>query len=78
VAKQIILNTPHNQIATAARYILTGMTVDYENGRAILHLKDEHGRGFSASVASIPPTTQENAVIALVNNGVLAGTIGDV
>jgi len=77
VAKKITLTTPHNQLQTATEYVLKKMIVQYETDTTVILLEDEHGRGFSVSVSSIPATTQEQAILALINNGVLAGTIGD-
>ena len=78
MAKKITLTTPHNQISTATEYILKKMLVQYETDTVVVLLEDQTGRGFSVTASPIPATTQEQAILALVNNGVLAGTIGDI
>ena len=76
--KKIILATPHNQIQTATEYILKKFLITYETDSYVVLLDDEHGRQFNVSGTGIPATTQEQAILALINNGLLAGTITDV
>ena len=76
--KKITLTTPHNQINSATEYKLIKLLVQYESDTAVVMLEDQNGRGHSVSVSPAPATTQEQAILALVNKGVLAGTIGDV
>ena len=76
--KKITLTTGHNQIPTATEYRLTSLIVQYETDTAVVLLEDEHGRGYQVQVSPAPATTQEQAILALVNNGVLAGTIEEV
>ncbi len=78
MAKKITLTNPHFQGTTATEYTLVKMIVQYESGTAVMMLRDQNGHSFSTKVSSIPGTTQEQAVLALINNGVLAGTIEDV
>ena len=78
MAKKITLTTPHNQIGSATEYKLIKLLVQYETDTAVIMLQDQLGRGHSVKVSPAPATTQEQAILALVNNGVLAGTIGDV
>jgi len=78
MAKKITLTNPHAQNPAATEYKLKKLLVQYDTGTAVVILEDENGRGFSVGVNSIPATTQEQAILALINNGVLAGTIGNV
>ena len=76
--KKITLTNPHFQVAGANEYKLVKLVIHYEADTAMIMLEDEHGRGHQVKVSPAPGTTQEQAILALVNNGVLAGTIGDV
>ena len=78
MAKKITLTTARNQIPTATEYKLIKLLVQYAEDTAIVMLEDEHGRGHQVKVSPAPATTQEQAILALINNGVLAGTIGNV
>ncbi len=73
--KKIVLNTPHAQTPVVNTYRLASMTVQYEIGTTLIDLIGEAGQKFTIGVNAIPPTTQEQAVLALINNGVLAGNI---
>lgn len=77
MAKKITLLNEHHQIAGATEYRLKKLIVQYDEDTAVVMLEDQTGRGFSVKVSPAPATTQEQAILALVNNGVLAGTIGD-
>ena len=78
MAKKITLVNPHFQGTVATEYTLVKLLVQYEIDTAIVILKDQDNRQFSRAISPIPNTTQENAILALVNNGDLAGVIGDV
>jgi len=73
--KKILLDTPHHERSPVAEYTLAKLVVNYELDEAVVELKGEGGQKFEITLTSIPNTTQDNAIIALVNNGVLAGTI---
>ena len=75
--KKITLDNPHNNVDDATEYTLINLLVQYETDTAVIMLEDQNGRGHQVSVSPAPNTTQENAILALVNNGVLSGTIGD-
>lgn len=76
--KKITLTNPHNQTDSATEYKLIKLLVQYETNTMVVMLEDQNGRGHQVKVSPILNTTQENAVLAQVNNGLLAGTIGDV
>jgi len=75
--KKITLTNSHSQNPAATEYVLKRMLVDYATDIADIFLEDQAGRGFQIKITGIPATTQEQAILALINNGVLAGTIGD-
>jgi len=75
--KKITLTVPHNQIPTATEYKLIKLVVHYEADTAVIMLQDEHGRGHQVKTSPIPATTQERAILALINKDDLDGTIGD-
>lgn len=75
--KQLTLTNPHNPIAGTQTYRLEIFTVDYTNNVANALLKGDDGRLHRVSLVPIPNTTQEQALLALINKGVLAGTIAD-
>jgi len=77
MAKKITLDTPHVRGNTATSYKLVKLLVQYETDTMMVMLEDQDGRGFSRKVQGIHATTQEQAILALINNGVLAGTIGN-
>ena len=77
MAKKLTLTTPHAQVPAVTSYTLVRMTVQYDAGTASVDLIGDGGQGFNVSLSSVPATTQEQAILALVNNGVLAGTIGN-
>jgi len=77
MSKKITLTNPHNNVADATEYKLIKLLVQYDTDTAVVMLEDQNGRGHQISVSPAPATTQEQAILALVNNGVLAGTIGD-
>ena len=76
--KKITLTNPHVKIPAIIEYRLVRMTVQYDAGTASIDLVGDGGQSHTVIVNTIPNTTQENAILALVNNGVLAGIIGDV
>ena len=78
MAKKIALTLPHNNVPSATEYKLIKLLVHYEADNAIVMLEDEHGRGHSVKISPAPATTQEQAILALVNNGELAGSIQEV
>ena len=78
MAKKITLTNPHAVTPAATEYRLVKLLIQYDAGTAVVILEDENGRGHSVKVDSIPNTTTEQAILALINNGVLAGTIDDV
>jgi len=77
MAKKITLTTPHVRGDTATEYKLVKLIVQYETNTMVVMLEDQAGRGHTVKVQGIHATTQEQAILALINNGVLAGTIGD-
>jgi len=77
MAKKIVLTNSHATIPAATEYTLVGLSINYESGTSVVILKDDNLRGFSVKINSVPATTQEQAILALINNGVLAGTIGN-
>jgi len=77
VAKKITLSTPHTQAPPVTEYILKRMLVEYDDDKVAIELESNDGQKFKVVVNSIPATTKEQAIIALINNGILAGTIGD-
>lgn len=76
--KQITLTDTHHTIEGATVYRLKKLLIQYDIDTAIVMLEDQTGRGHSVKLSSIPATTQEAAILALVNNGVLAGPIDDI
>ena len=76
--KKLILDKVHYQAAGATEYTLAALTINYNTGITTITLRDQNNNGYSVQVDSIPNTTTEQAILALINNGVLAGTIGDV
>jgi len=77
MAKKITLTTPHVRGDTATSYTLVKLLVQYGSDTTVVMLEDQVGRSFSRKVQGIHATTSEAAILALINNGVLAGTIGD-
>ena len=77
MAKKITLDAPHAQGHPAVEYTLVKLIVQYEADTAIVLLKDQNGRQHQVKVSPAPATTQEQAILALINNGVLSGTIGN-
>ena len=75
MAKKITLSTPHVRGDTATEYTLVKIVVQYETGTTVVMLEDQLKRSFSVKISSIPATTQEQAILALINNGMLAGAI---
>ena len=75
--KKITLDTPHKQVVPVSEYTLVSMLVEYEDGKVGILLRGEGGQLHKVMVDSIPATTQEQAILALINNGVLSGTIGN-
>ena len=77
MAKKITLDTPHEQAVPVNEYTLVSMLVEYDAGKVGILLQGEGGQLFKVMVDSIPATTQEQAILNLINNGVLSGTIGN-
>lgn len=77
MAKKLTLTTPHNSHAGTVSYQIVTLTVQYENDIAFLVLQGDDGRLHKVTLSPAPATTQEQAILALINNGVLSGTIGD-
>ena len=75
MAKKIVLTSPRNELASATEYKLIKLLVQYEADTAVVMLEDEHGRGHSVKISPAPATTQAQAILALVANGDLAGSI---
>ena len=73
--KKIVLTTPHEQLGSVSEYTLKKMLVEYDDDKIVIELEGDGGQKFRVNVASIPSTTQEAAILALINNGVLAGQI---
>ena len=78
MAKKIVLTVPHNQIPTATEYRLVKLVIHYKEDTAMVMLQDEHGRGHQVKISPAPSTTQEAAIMALVNKGELGGNIQEV
>lgn len=76
--KRIVLDNEHHTIPGATSYKLVKLIVQYEADSMVVMLEDQAGRGHQLKVQGISATTQPQAILALVNNGVLAGTIEDV
>ncbi len=75
--KQLTLTNPHNPFIGTQSYQLETLTVDYTNNVANVLLKGDDGRLHRVSLVPVPNTTQENAILALINKGVLTGIIAD-
>jgi len=78
MAKKIVLDNPHIRVPAATEYTLRRLTVEYFNDSVVVELDDNTGQTLLLTLNSIPNTTQENAILALINNGVLSGNITDV
>ena len=78
MAKKLVLRNPHAKIPRVNEYRLVRMTVQYDAGVAAIDLIGDDGQSFTVPLQSIPATTQEQAILALINNGVLDGTIENV
>ena len=77
MAKKITLDNPHNNVDDATEYKLIKLLVQYDTDTAVIILEDQNGRGHQVKISPAPATTQEQSILARINNGALAGTIGD-
>ena len=78
MAKKITLDNPHFKGNTATEYTLVKLIVQYPTDTMVVMLEDQDGRSHTVKVQGVSATTQEQAILALINNGVLAGTTGNV
>jgi len=76
--KRIVLDNEHRTIPGATSYKLIKLLVQYEVDTAVVLLEDQTGRGHQIKIDGIPATTQPQAILARINNGVFAGRIEDV